>query len=91
MNNEVMGGVVISLVSERPDKLLRRSGHAASSLSAQFVTLRGKLLLVFFFPEAQRTQTIPPPTLRKFVQTTRSSAGGTTDGWTTGWRRKEEK
>lgn len=47
MNNEVMGGVVISLVSERPDKLLRRSGNSASSLSEQSVTLRGNLRLSF--------------------------------------------
>lgn len=49
VNNEVMGGVVISLVSERPDKLLRRSGHATSSLTVSSVTLRGKLFLFFFF------------------------------------------
>lgn len=80
MNNEVMGGVVISLVSERPDKLLRRSGLAASSLPAQFVTLRGILFLMLIFLQHNGPQTIPPATFQKFVPTTRSSAGGMGDG-----------
>lgn len=88
MNNEVMGGVVISLVSERPDKLLRRSGHAASSLSAQFVTLRGKLLLVFFFyggtADPDHPASYPPK-----MCTDNAQLGGRDDRWMDDWM--EEK
>lgn len=84
MNNEVMGGVVISPVSERPDKLLCFLPVSAICDS------QGQIVTPFIlFLRHSRPQTIPPHTLQNCVQTTHSSAGGAgdgTDGWTEGKR-----